>query len=689
MSIPKDVIEAVRRKVSLAELASDLPKIKRSGRGYTACCPFHEDSSPSFSINDEEGIFHCFGCGKKGSVFDYAMERRNLTFAEAVRYLAGKVGVIIPEQRHSSGESQLKQKEKERRGLLREILTHAVNHYRQLLLSPEGKMAQDYFLRRGVSAESINIFQLGYAPASWDYIADVLWKTFQSRFDKQEDFIAELIALGLIKMRGKSIGEQGEVKLPSENIEGTDQRKNYYDVFRQRVIFPILRSDFVPIAVGGRILTNDKEQPKYINSPESLIYSKRSTLYGLAQSLPAIRKARHTYLVEGYLDVIGLHQRGLQLSIASCGTAVTEEHAQLLRRFVNRVTAFFDGDVAGRKAAAHCFSVFLNSGIEVDGVLLPEGEDPDSFCLVNDHDKLQKYIEEHRVPILTVYLDELLTNAGLQDGAGSAVIGGKAAQQFVREIVVVNNAVEKEYLLKEASIKFGVSVESMLSLLKEAEEKKREAQSYTHPITAHAVVRSAVREQVTDRRQPDWNRRYHDAEHAPKPQFIEAENNKGIADDYWKQMLILLVRQPSIAKSVLDTGLDRQAILNEQGKAGLLTDLCRDLVAGAYVGLESRENDEHSVAYKRIKQLIEKQGLSAEPILIEVQRQVRIGAVEPEKLLEDIARQIKRRKIEADVAQLKKEEAGISNDEELLRLAQEKLLKRRSLETPRKPLSKD
>ena len=181
-----------------------------------------------------------------------------------------------------------------------------------------------------------------------------------------------------------------------------------------------------------------------------------------------MRKKRHAYLVEGYLDVIGLHQKGVDTSVASCGTAVTEDHALLLKRLVNRVTALFDGDSAGRKAAAHCFPVFLNSGIEVDGILLPEGEDPDSFALKHSAEEVESYLEQHRVPILSIYLDELMYHAGLQDGAGSAVIGGKAAEQFVKTISVVSNAVEKEYLLKQASEKFGVSVESMLALLKSA-----------------------------------------------------------------------------------------------------------------------------------------------------------------------------------------------------------------------------
>ncbi|MCB0324464.1 MAG: DNA primase, partial [Bdellovibrionales bacterium] len=435
MSIPEAVIEEIKRRTSIVELLGEWTEVKRSGSRFVACCPFHSEKTPSCSINEEEGFFYCFGCQKRGSVFDVLMELRGMSFPEAVRYLAERAGVRIPE----SGGGRQSGKKVDERKLLARVAKASAETYQELLQSKNGARGLEYLRDRGVSEATQHTFRLGYAPDQWECIAERVKGKLaadslaEGAAEKTEQYLSQL---GLLKERG---------------TEGNEGRSGYYDVFRDRVIFPICRSDGAPIAFGGRLIQKKENAPKYLNSVESVLYAKRKTLFGVQASVDALRRERHAVIVEGYLDVLSLFEKGVRGAVATCGTAVTSEHADVLRRLVNRVTLCFDGDAAGRKAAAHCFEVFLNSGIAVKVLVLPDGEDPDSLAQRSSPEELDRFLAQQGKSLLEVYLGHLcLETAGAAGGhvRGNAVLAGKVAERFARVAERIINPVERELSLQ-------------------------------------------------------------------------------------------------------------------------------------------------------------------------------------------------------------------------------------------------
>lgn len=365
MAISPEIIEQIKERLSFVDVASAYVKLKRSGKNYVGCCPFHAEKTPSFFINEEDGLFNCFGCGKKGSIFNFVMDIRGFTFPETVRHLAKQVGVNIPEERN---ENPLEATSRKKQPYLRTALRLATEIFIRELNS--SKIASEYLTARGIKKEIISLFQIGFAPDSWEFIHAEIMKTDFGKKMGEEKLKKLLLEIGLLKLRQEN----------SSQPENTEEKKlSCYDAFRERVIFPITRSDGQVIAFGGRIIVKNPNLPKYLNSSESSIYHKRKSFYGLLQAAETIRRERHVYITEGYLDVVSLFQAGIKNVLATCGTAATEQHVQVLKRLVDRVTLLFDGDEAGKKAAARCFEIFLNSGLDLEVVVLPEGNDPDSL----------------------------------------------------------------------------------------------------------------------------------------------------------------------------------------------------------------------------------------------------------------------------------------------------------------------
>ena len=450
MAVPSDVIAAVRERVSLAEIVSEVVALKRSGRNFMGLCPFHKEKSPSFFVREEEGYFHCFGCGKSGSVFDFVMETRNLSFGEALRFLANRIGLKLPESDRWS--PQRNKSEGDRNRLLREVATKATQAYRDLLLhSPLGQRGREYVKARGISDDTSTRFHLGFAPAQREWIENHL----RAAFPNQGKQLAPLLMqCGLLRSYSRDrLEEEGE---------RAESEAQVIDTFRDRLIFPITRSDGCPVAFGGRIIDKEKQAPKYLNSCESGIYSKRRTFYGLSQGLPEIRHNRHVYLVEGYMDVLSLSQVGFRDVLATCGTAVTPEHVQVLKRFTSQVTVIFDGDAAGRKAAASCFPVFLNSGLPVSAVLLDDDEDPDSLAQRLRREEIEAVFSSRRTSLLPLYIEQLAATAGDDESAAGR---GKIAEQLVATLARVQNPVERELLLNESAERLGVKAEGLERLL--------------------------------------------------------------------------------------------------------------------------------------------------------------------------------------------------------------------------------
>ncbi|MGE5253761.1 MAG: DNA primase [Planctomycetaceae bacterium] len=356
--IAEEKIKEIRERASIVEVVSDYVSLKKSGKNYLGLCPFHSERTPSFTVNEEKGIFHCFGCGTGGNVFNFLMRTGQMSFPEAVRAVAKRYNVPLPTK-------ELSEEEKRRRSLkskLYEVNETAAEYFHRILTSQkEGEEGRKYLAQRGISEETVGEHRLGFAPASWDSL--VLF------FQKKGIPLNLAETLGLI--------------LPRK--EGAGGRPGYFDRFRRRVIFPIISEGGRVLGFGGRIIVSEEvaegdiPPPKYMNSPESPLYSKGQTLYGLNAAKGFIREKGNALIVEGYMDLLSLYQAGFRNVVASLGTALTSAQLGLLARYAKESFLVFDGDESGQKATQRSLELFLQEGISARVVSLPAGYDPDSF----------------------------------------------------------------------------------------------------------------------------------------------------------------------------------------------------------------------------------------------------------------------------------------------------------------------
>jgi len=366
MSISKFTTDKVKERVDIVEVIGDYVPLKKKGQNMWACCPFHGEKTPSFSLSPAKQIYKCFGCGKAGDPIQFVMDIEGIGFQEAIRQLAGKYGIEVEEEANLSPEQNLEQNE-------RESLFIAVNFAKDFFVknleTDEGKsIGLSYFKERGFTPQIIQKFDLGYALDGWDHFLKA----------------------------AKAAGYQEEILLKAGLIlqkEGDAER--LYDRFRNRVTFTIHNVSGKAIGFGARILTKDKNQPKYINSPETPIYHKSDVLYGMFQAKKAIRDQDNCFLVEGYTDVVSLHLSGIENVVASSGTSLTDGQIKLIRRFTNQVTVLYDGDSAGIKASLRGIDLLLEGGLNVKAVVFPDGEDPDSYSRKVGTQAFQDYLKEN------------------------------------------------------------------------------------------------------------------------------------------------------------------------------------------------------------------------------------------------------------------------------------------------------
>jgi DNA primase len=344
--IPDDAVQEVLHRVDIMDVIGDYVTLTQRGANAKGLCPFHQEKTPSFTVSPSKGIFYCFGCQASGDAVRFLIMSENVTFPEAVRMLADRYGVHLPEQRDAKQDSELQQ--------LYRLHEAALAFFVQRLAQDPGAQAvRDYCRTRQLSREVVERFGLGYAPNAWELL-------------------------------GREMQRQGytqEVLLRSGLVAARDNRSGLYDRFRHRLMFPIHDRQGRPIAFGGRLLEGSEahQAPKYLNSPETPIFQKNRTLYGFHLAKQAVRQHGQALIVEGYTDVIACHRQGITHVVGSLGTALTETHAGMLKGLTKDVVLVFDGDTAGGKAAERGIGLFLDAGVRVRVVALPEGEDPDSF----------------------------------------------------------------------------------------------------------------------------------------------------------------------------------------------------------------------------------------------------------------------------------------------------------------------
>jgi len=433
--ITPDTISNILSAARIEEVIADFVSLKRRGTNYIGLCPFHNEKTPSFTVSPAKGIFKCFGCGKAGNTVNFLMEHEHYTYPEALRFLAKRYHIEIAEEVQTPEKIQ-EQNEKETLFLLNQF---AQKYFEQILFETEdGKaIGLTYLQERGFREEYIRKFQLGYSKEGWeDFSSHAVSEGYKSEY---------LVKTGL-------------------SIQKEDR---LIDRFHGRVMFPIHSASGRIIGFGGRILSADKQTAKYLNSPESDIYNKSKSLYGLYYARNAMIAKNNCYLVEGYTDVISLHQAGIENVVASSGTSLTHDQVKLIQRYTQNITILYDGDPAGIKASLRGIDMILEQGMNVRIVLFPEKEDPDSFARTHRAAEVEEFIAKNAVNFI-LFKTRLL----LKETAGDPVKKAELVKEIVNTIAIIPDAITRTFFTRECSSLLAVPEQTLMNEMNKILRKK-------------------------------------------------------------------------------------------------------------------------------------------------------------------------------------------------------------------------
>ncbi len=426
--INKETIQEIFETARIEEVVEEFVSLKKRGVNYIGLCPFHNEKTPSFTVSPSKGIYKCFGCGKGGNAVNFIMEHEQYSYPEALRYLAKKYNIEVEEEEQTPEQlQQLNEQES-----LFSLNNFALSFFTEnLFKTEEGKaIALSYLKDRDLGEETIKKFQLGYSPDKWEALTN---KAIENGY--KLDYL-EKTGLTIIK---------------------DDKR---YDRFRGRIIFPIHNLTGKVIGFGGRILSKDQAKAKYVNSPESDIYNKSKSLYGIFFSKNAIVKNDNCYLVEGYTDVISLNQSGIENVVASSGTSLTTEQIKLIKRYTRNITILYDGDEAGLKASFRSIDMILEQGMNIKIVMFPENEDPDSFVRKHRTAEVEKFLDENAADFIS-FKAKLL----LEDSKGDPVKKATLVKDIVNTISLVPDGIFRSFYVKECSNIMDVPEQSLMNEL--------------------------------------------------------------------------------------------------------------------------------------------------------------------------------------------------------------------------------
>jgi len=433
--VPSHIVDRIRSEANIVDVVSDYVRLRRTGKNWLGLCPFHEDRKPSLNVEPIKGIYKCFACGKGGNVFTFLMEINGWSFPEAVRHLARGMGIEIPD---GDGDREAMAEGERILG----AVADACSWFRSVYASARGESARSYFRHRGLGDEVIDRFQLGYAPDEW------------------EGLLTHLTGRGYtpeeLEKAGLAIRREG--------------RSGWYDRFRGRTLFPVFSATGRVVGFGARRMSEDPDQPKYINSPETPIYHKSRLLYGLYHAKETIRRSGIALLVEGYLDVISLHQGGITNAIATCGTSLASEHADLLSRYTNRIVLVFDSDRAGESATDRGIDVLLGRGLDVSVLRLPDGEDPDTFVTKFGAKEMERRLSDS-VSFLE-FRARALKGSGAFDAPDRQA---EAIRSIVASIALVPDALKRELYCQKIASDYFLPESLMARELERALGRERDA----------------------------------------------------------------------------------------------------------------------------------------------------------------------------------------------------------------------
>ncbi len=436
MAIPENLIDTIQERTDIVEVISRYVPLKKAGRNYKAPCPFHHEKTPSFVVSPDKQIYHCFGCGAGGNVFSFLMKFENIEFPEVVEMLADKAGVALPRSGSQNKEMATLANQ------LYKINDLAAQFFQSSLVN--NASAKEYLRRRGIGDETAKKFRIGYAPDGWDGLLN---------FFKKKGVEAAIL-------------EKSGLVIPNE-------RGGYYDRFRRRIIFPIIDLKEKTLGFGGRVL--DSSLPKYMNSPETAVYSKGRNLYGLNFSRESIKKEGYALVVEGYLDFIIPYQAGVKNLIATLGTALTIDQVKLLKRFAGTVIMVYDPDEAGEAASLRNMDIFISEDVNVYVAELPQGVDPDSCIQKLGTEEFLRIVKSAK-NLFDYKLEKLSARFNIKTAHGKAGI----ANEMLPTLARINNAVLKSSLIKKLAEKLSVDEESIKAELK----KVKPDYSARGPVTA-------------------------------------------------------------------------------------------------------------------------------------------------------------------------------------------------------------
>ncbi len=447
--IPEEKISEIKNAADIVDIVSEAVLLKKAGKNHVGLCPFHSEKTPSFTVSPDKQIFYCFGCGTGGNVFSFLMKQEGLSFPEAVRRLGKRYGVEIPDKPLSP---EQKKKISQRESLF-DINRRAMEFYhRTLKSSGAGQVARNYLEKRGISQKTIDDFKLGYARDGWDYLLNF--------------FLNKRLSPVLLEKSG--------LVLAKKNNSG------YYDRFRNRIIFPIFDASMQVVGFGGRVL--DDSLPKYLNSPESPVYNKRRSLYGIQRAKDKCRSSGSVFIVEGYLDILALHQHGIENSVATLGTALTPDHIRFLTRFASNMILVYDSDDAGIRSAKRCIDafwqehidfrrqdVFREENADTHILVLPAGHDPDSFIFEKGP---ELFLEEAaKAPgIITFLMNCAIDKHGLSTEGKVRII-----QEMQAPLAAINDRVAQLLYIQQLAERIGIAENAVLDRISEISDQKRKS----------------------------------------------------------------------------------------------------------------------------------------------------------------------------------------------------------------------
>jgi len=456
MKIPQHKIDQIRHASDIVELISHYVTLKQRGRNFLGLCPFHNEKTPSFTVSPDKQMFYCFGCHTGGDAFTFIKLYEKINYGEAIRLLAERAHIDLEfTQEDARDQSEIES--------LYFVHKMAALFYYNQLISPRGEPARDYLKKRGFDDKTSKAFGIGYAPNAWDGLID--------HAKTQSMDIQVLEKAGLI--------------IPKSDGNG------FYDRFRHRVIFPIFNVSGRVIAFGGRQLSEEKDSPKYLNSPESLIYHKGAVLYGLSQAKDSVRRQDEIVIVEGYADCVSLHQFGITNVTASSGTAFTMDQANLIRRYTQNVTLIYDGDSAGIRAAERGGALMLEAGLNVKIVVLPQNHDPDSYVREIGADDFQKTIQGGQD-----YVDFRMSIWARENKLDSVNARTQAARELLQIIARMGDPLKQNLFLKEVSAKIGLDEILLGQEMKKLSSKTRSDDTALEIPEARKVEKTPIPEHI-------------------------------------------------------------------------------------------------------------------------------------------------------------------------------------------------